>query len=70
VVSGPGASARFLARLGPVARVIVDVDETMREAFGVEGFPAVFVLAESGRLSWTGLHAHAVPGLTMAAAGR
>ncbi|WP_460915811.1 thioredoxin domain-containing protein [Plantactinospora veratri] len=64
VVTGPDASARFLGRLDPVARIVVDPANTMRRAFGVEGFPAVFVLAESGRLSWTGIHVDAVPGLT------
>jgi hypothetical protein len=61
VVTGPGSSARFLARLEPVARIVVDADETMRHAFDIKGFPAMFVLTESGCLSWTGLHAHAVP---------
>jgi thiol-disulfide isomerase/thioredoxin len=61
VVTGPDASARFLARLEPVARVIVDDGETMRRAFGIEGFPAMFVLADAGRLTWTGLHVDAVP---------
>ncbi|AVT33995.1 hypothetical protein C6361_36280 [Plantactinospora sp. BC1] len=64
VVTGPDASARFLARLEPVARIVVDADGTMRRAFGIEGFPAIFVLAESGCLSWTGIHADSVPGLS------
>jgi thiol-disulfide isomerase/thioredoxin len=64
VATGPDASARFLHQLDPVARIVVDADSTMREAFGIEGFPAFFVLAASGRLSWTGIHADAVPGLT------
>ncbi|MEV4637867.1 hypothetical protein AB0J80_10975 [Actinoplanes sp. NPDC049548] len=61
VVTGPSGSATFLARLDPVARIVVDVDEAMRHAFGTTAFPAVFVLAESGSLSWTGLHVDAVP---------
>jgi hypothetical protein len=69
VVTGPGSSARFLARWEPVARVVVDADETMRHAFGVRGFPALFVLTESGHLSWTGLQAQVIPGLTAAAVG-
>ncbi|MEN3609088.1 hypothetical protein AAH979_06010 [Plantactinospora sp. ZYX-F-223] len=64
VVTGPGASARFLNQLDPVARIVVDADEAMRHAFGIEGFPAIFVLAESGCVTWTGIHADAVPGLT------
>lgn len=63
VVSGPTASADFLAGLAPAARVVVDTDESLRHAFGIRGFPALFVVAPDGRLAWTGMHADAVPGL-------
>ncbi|MEU8258103.1 redoxin family protein [Micromonospora inaquosa] len=63
VVTGPDASARFLSRLTAVARIVVDQDESVRHAFGVQGFPAAFVVADLGRLTWTGLHVDVVPGL-------
>ncbi|MDG4788007.1 hypothetical protein O7626_19030 [Micromonospora sp. WMMD1102] len=69
VVTGPAASARFLRRLDPVARIVVDPDSAMRQAFGIESFPAIFVLAGAGCLSWTGIHADAVPGLAATSSG-
>ncbi|MBB5113251.1 thiol-disulfide isomerase/thioredoxin [Micromonospora echinospora] len=63
VVSGPTASADFLTGLAPAARVVVDSDESLRRAFGIRSFPALFVVAPDGRLAWTGVHADAVPGL-------
>lgn len=63
VVSGPSASAAFLTGAAPAARVVVDTDESLRHAFGIRHFPALFVVAPGGRLTWTGMHAHAVPGL-------
>lgn len=63
VVAGPDATATYAAKLAPVARIVVDNDEVMRAAFGVRGFPAIFVLAVSGELAWTGLHADAIPGI-------
>ncbi|MGC5287088.1 TlpA family protein disulfide reductase [Micromonospora sp. DT231] len=64
VVSGPTASADFLTGLAPAARIVVDTDESLRHAFGIRGFPALFVVSPDGRLAWTGVHADAVPGLT------
>jgi hypothetical protein len=63
VVTGPTAEASFARRLAPVARIVVDRAETVRAAFGVRAFPAIFVVDGSGELAWTGLHADAVPGV-------
>lgn len=73
VVSGPAAAAAFLAQAGPVARIVVDRQETVREAFGVRSFPAAFVVTRTGRISWSGLHVPApetVPELVREAAER
>ncbi|AEV81899.1 hypothetical protein ACWT_0885 [Actinoplanes sp. SE50] len=61
VVSGPDASAGFLAGAVPAARVVVDADGSLRHAFGIRHFPALFVVSPDGRLAWTGMHASAIP---------
>jgi thiol-disulfide isomerase/thioredoxin len=61
VVSGPAATAQFLAGVARSARIVVDADESIRNAFGIRGFPALFVLSPDGHLTWTGVHAHTVP---------
>ncbi|MEU8241026.1 hypothetical protein AB0C07_22510 [Actinoplanes missouriensis] len=64
VLTGPSARADFARRLAPVARVVVDQQETVRAAFGVEGLPAIFVVEPPGVLSWTGMHPDTVPAVT------
>ncbi|SCL25313.1 Thiol-disulfide isomerase or thioredoxin [Micromonospora pallida] len=61
VVTGPSATAAYARRLAPLARIVVDPDEVVRDAFAVTAFPALFVVEPTGELSWTGRWAHSVP---------
>ncbi|OZV81769.1 hypothetical protein CA850_11535 [Micromonospora echinospora] len=61
VVTGPSATAAYARRLAPTARIVVDAAGAVRDAFSVTAFPAIFVVASTGELSWTGRWAHSVP---------